>query len=87
MTALPTYRLDIRMTATDPEDSIALDATDEIGAVEAARAAIAQAFGRPHELVLLDAGRGRFVIGAGLWSRSGHYSLQRSEDVAGLPRF
>ncbi|RJF93045.1 hypothetical protein [Sphingomonas cavernae] len=83
---MPTYRLDIRMQHSDPDDSISLDAVDDIRAAEAARTAIAQAFGRPHELVMLDAQRGRFTIGAGLWSRTGHYHLWVSEDVAGLPR-
>lgn len=84
---MPTYRLDIRMQSTDPDESVAFDALDEGDAEKAAKIAIAEAFGRPHELVLLDVATGRFTIGAGLWSRTGHYHLCATEDIAGLPRF
>ncbi|MCJ8157644.1 hypothetical protein [Sphingomonas sp. LaA6.9] len=82
-----TYRLDIRMNPTDPDESVAFEASDDAEAANAARAAIAEAFGRPDELVLLDPDRGQFTIGAGLWSRRGTYRLRATEDVAGLPRF
>lgn len=84
---LTVFRLDIRMQENDPDESVALEAPDMEGAVRAAREAIADAFGRPGEFVMLEAASGRFTVGAGLWSRRGYYKLAKTDDVAGLPRF
>lgn len=81
------FRLDIRMQSTDPDESVALEAPDMDGALRAARAAIADAFGRPGEFVMLNPDTGSFTVGAGLWSRRGFYKLAATDDVAGLPRF
>ncbi|WP_336966836.1 hypothetical protein [Sphingobium aquiterrae] len=73
------------ITAADTDPVIhAIDTDDEQAAIGAARLLIAEAMGRPGSFVSM-ASNGRFTAGAGLWSRSGYYTLTPRASLKGKP--
>jgi len=72
---LAIYQLTFRADFGVEPMSMPIDAPDETSARAKAGGYIAQALGRPGQLVLLDP-RGRFRIGAGFLTPGGSYSLE-----------
>jgi hypothetical protein len=85
MRLLPPFRLEIRTNRDEESTTIRIDVVDRADARRQAAAAVASAFGRPGEFVHFDEARGRFTVGAGLWSRSGYYRLEPDGSPAGAP--
>lgn len=72
---VPSFRLSFWMHAGVAPRSLPFEAANlETAYVSGARL-LAEALGRPSDFASLDRVAGRFIVGAGVWSRSGFYRL------------
>jgi hypothetical protein len=66
------------MSGRAADQSWSIEAKDWDEAFHAVPKLLADFFERPDQFIYLDQERGKFAIGAGLWSRNGFYRLERA---------
>ncbi len=78
------FCLTFSLGSDDPPHRLSVDAFDLNEAITLAPGLIAAKLDRAGAFVILDQEKGRFTIGAGVWSRNGTYRLERvTEDATG----